>query len=159
MASDGSRGPKPYPQTTVSTCFVRVPITDWPAVRQGAKREFRGSPGRASRIWSVETPAPCVAYAITPTGHDSELMVLERVWRHLLAAIEPESLEAEGFKTFAEFRRYWIAREGKRFRANREVIAYRLRPWTPNDRQDMADALLRRLYGPWTDAKLAAGTW
>lgn len=151
MASDGSRGPKPFHQTTVSTCFLRVPLADWPAVRWGAKREFRGSPGRASRIWSVETPTPVVAYTIKPTGHDAALMVLERVWRHMLGAMEPEWLAAEGFSSFAEFRRYWVNRERKHFRATREVIAYRVRPWTPNDRHDLGDALLRRLYGDWLD--------
>lgn len=148
MAADGSKGPKPYEQRRASTVFVRVPTSDWVEVKSGHKTEFRGSPGAVSSLNWVETPTPVVAYRYSRAhGYDAALMVLEERWQEPLGAITPESLAREGHESFAHFRRYWIRREGKRFRPTREVVVYRIRRWAPEDARLFADRLLARLYG------------
>jgi hypothetical protein len=74
-------------------------------------------------------------------------MVLEAVWREPLGAISPESLAAEGFESFAHFRRAWCIREKRLFRPLHMTTAFRVRPWESDDDRAMADALLKRLYG------------
>lgn len=157
MAPTTARGPKPWSQHRVSTIFLRVPSADWTAVRHGRKREFRAESGKVSQLWNVECPVPVVAYKVDSGGrYDSVLMVLESVWREPLGAISPESLEAEGFESFAHFRRHWCIRERRRFRPLHMTTVFRLRPWLPDDGPAMADALLRRLYGDFLNAD--AGT-
>lgn len=147
------KGPKPYSQKRASTCFLRVPRGDWAAVRDGRKREFRSGVGKnISQMWSVSPPCPVVCYAVTRgSGYESALMVLEALWQEPLGAITPESLDREGFKSFAEFRRYFTLREKRHFTPTRIVQAYRVRPWQPPDADRMADLILRRLYGDWLD--------
>lgn len=82
-------------------------------------------------------------------------MVMEDKWLEPLGAISPESLEAEGFSSLAEFRRYWMQREQRRFMPTRMVTVYRVRPWQPSDEADFGRMLLRRLYGKQMD-ELAA---
>ena len=148
MGSDGSRGPKPYLQRRMSTVFVRVPSAEWPAIVCGTKREFRAACGKHTALWTVQTPTPAVAYTVSDIGvYDSALMVLEAVWREPLGAISAESLAAEGFGSFAEFRRAWIRREKRRFPRLRMTTVYRVRPWTPEDEREMGEVLLERLYG------------
>lgn len=148
MANDGSNGPKPWTQKHASTIFLRVPTVDWIAVKRGAKTEFRGSPGKTSGLKFVETPTPVVAYRVDRShGYDAALMVLEDRWLEPLGSIDPKSLEREGFETFAEFRRYFINRERRRFRMTREVVVYRLRPWQSDDLRTFGDLILQRLYG------------
>lgn len=148
MGADGSRGPKPFTQRRMSTVFVRVPSAEWAAVRYGHKREFRAACGKHSALWSVATPTPAVAYTVNSYGHyDSALMVLDDVWREPLGAITAESLAAEGCESFAEFRRAWIEREKRWFPPLRMTTVYRIRPWAQDDDAQMADLLLRRLYG------------
>jgi hypothetical protein len=79
-------------------------------------------------------------------------MVLEDIWIEPLGAITPESLEAEGFETFAEFRRYFCLREKTRFRPTRKITVYKVRPWVEGDEQNFAKRLFERLYGPFTPA-------
>lgn len=157
MASpDAGAGPKPYKQRKASTIFLRVPAYDWAAVRLGHKREFRAASGAVSGLKFVDPPTPVVAYTHAPNiGWESELMVLEERWQEPLAAISEESLEAEGFRDFAEFRSYWCARERRRFTPTRMVVAYRVRPFVwdtgPNgDQTRFADKLFLHLYGEWT---------
>jgi hypothetical protein len=148
MASTGTRGPKPWTQHQASTIFLRVPSADWAAVRYGGKREFRASSGKVSQLWNVECPVPVVAYKIDSFGrYDCALMVLEAVWQEPLGAISPESLKAEGFESFAHFRRYWCIREKRYFRPLHKTMVFKVRPWQAEDDRDMADALLKRLYG------------
>ena len=80
-------------------------------------------------------------------GYDSKIMVLEDLWREPLGAISAESLAAEGFETLDEFRRHWIGRERRLFPPLRITTVYRIRPWTPDDDQAMAECVLRHLYG------------
>lgn len=145
------RGPKPWRQVRQSTIFLRVPRDDWPAVKRGFKREFRAGVGPTKTQPSlVKMPTPVVAYSVSKAGddHDGQLMVLEAAWTEPLGAISPESLAAEGFKSLAEFRAYWIARERKRFQPMRPVHAYRVRPWANGaDARYFGDLLLGRLYG------------
>lgn len=148
MASDGSRGPKPYTQRRASTIFVRVPTREWAALRYGGKREFRAGSGKVSALWNVETPVPAVAYTVDSLGrYEAALMVLEAVWREPLGAITEESLAAEGHETFGEFRLAWCRRERRRFPALTLTTAYRVRAWTADDDREMGDVMLRRLYG------------
>jgi hypothetical protein len=148
MASTRTRGPKPRTQHRASTIFLRVPSADWIAVRHGIKREFRAESGKVSQLWNVECPVPVVTYRLDSHGrYDSALMVLEAVWREPLGAISPESLEAEGFESFAHFRRAWCIREKRRFRPLHMTTVFRVRPWDSDDDRAMADVLLARLYG------------
>lgn len=150
MGSDGSQGPRPYKQRQARTTFLRVPNADWIAVKRGIKSEFRASPRACSALFSVEPPTPVVAYRQHPQhGYDAQLMVLQERWQEPLGAISEESLRREGFETMAEFRRYWMQRERKRFTPTRLVICYRVRPWQPEDDRAMATRLLDRLYGEW----------
>lgn len=146
--TNGARGPKPYRQRQASTVFVRVPRAEWAAIKHGAKHEFRAASGQHSALWNVTTPSPAVAYSINGCGgHDCALMVLEKVWREPLGAISDESLAAEGFATFGEWRRAWCIREHRRFPPLRMTTVYRVRPWTADDTTEMGDVLLAHLYG------------
>lgn len=147
MGADGSHGPKPWVQRQARTAFLRVPNADWINVTRGVKREFRAGSGACSALWSVEPPMPVVAYRVHKVhGYEAKLMILVRKWQEPLGAISAASLEAEGFESLAEFRRYWMGREKRRFTPTRMVMAYRVRPWEPEDKADMAELLLYRLY-------------
>ncbi len=134
--------------------FLRVPSGDWPAVKRGLKREFRARSGIASQLHNVPVPSPVVAYAPVRDHYDARLMMLEAHWQEPLGAISAESLAAEGFETLAEFRRYWMARERKRFRVTRNVLVYRVRPITAEDVRASQRQLFRRLYGAFLDDDL-----
>lgn len=121
-------------------------------VKRGYKREFRGSIGRQSALFRTPTPSPCVAYTVVRGNHDARLMLLEEVRREVLGAITAESIAAEGFHSFEEYRRYWIKREGRKFQPTREVFVYVLRPWEDGDQEAMGQVLFNRLYGEFTDA-------
>lgn len=152
MAHDGTRGPKPYQQTAASTCFLRVPMQEWPAVSRGAKREFRAPAGPHSQLHKLKPPAPVVAYAVGRDGeHKGMLMVLTEMWQEPLGAISEESLRNEGFNTLAEFRRAWMLRNRRRFQPARVTTVYRVRPWLPSDVREMADKVFEHLYGDWVD--------
>jgi hypothetical protein len=147
MPATTRRGPKPFDLHQLSTIFVRVPTDQWGAIRSGRKTEFRTRAGNRATLAGIDTPLPCVAYRLDRYRiYDAEMMVLEAVWREPLMAISAESLAAEGFASFAEFRQAWIIKEKRWFRPLDVVTAYRLRPWTPEDGAGMGDALLRRLY-------------
>jgi hypothetical protein len=62
-------------------------------------------------------------------------------------------LDAEGFESFAHFRRAWCIREKRRFRPLHMTTVFRVRRWDSDDDRAMADTLLERLYGEF----LAAG--
>lgn len=153
MAADGSNAPKPYTQHRAATVFLRVPSADWAAVKNGIKTEFRASPSAGSGLKFAVTPTPVVAWSRDSTGYDERLMVLEEKFQEPLEAISPESLEREGFKTYAEFKRYWCLRERRRYMPLLKVTAYRIRPWQPEDREVFADKLLERLYGAFLPSK------
>lgn len=157
MAADGSRGPKPYHQASASTVFLRVPAYDWPEVKRGIKREFRAQTGKnkTPQLWAVEPPTPVVAWSHVRGEHQSALMVLERIWIEPLGAISAESLAAEGHASLADYRRYWMRREGKRFTPLREVFVYRVRPWGDGDEELMARRLFERLYGEFIPERAA----
>lgn len=148
MAADGSHGPKPWTQRRASTIFLRVPTAEWINVRDGRKREFRASPRAVSKLWNVQPPCAVVAYRHhSAYGYQSKLMVLERTWEEPLGSISPESLEAEGFRTFADFRGYWVSREKTRFRPTRMIQVYVVRPFEQADVTDLGRSLFHRLYG------------
>lgn len=148
MGADGSNGPKPYKQRQVSTAFLRVPAHDWPQVRRGLKTEFRAASGAVSGLKFVDPPIPVVAYSVNKLGHDSRLMVLDERWQEPLSAISDESLQREGFASFAEFRAYWCHREKRRFTPTRMVVVYRVRPFDPlGDRAAFETSIFDHLYG------------
>jgi hypothetical protein len=149
VAADGSKGPKPYTQRQARTIFVRVPAPDWPLVRRGLKREFRGSIGRQSALFATPTPTPAVFYSLIRGTYECRLMILEDVRQEMLGEISPESLAAEGFPDLASFRRYWMDRErnGKKFPPTKKVFVYKVRPLEPSDREEMGVLLFDRLYG------------
>lgn len=148
MASDGSKGPKPYTQHQARTVFLRVPADDWNAVKHGIKTEFKGQPGMVSGLAFVDPPTPVVAYSYSRSrGYDSALMILEDRYQVPLLGVTPESLAREGHPDIAHYRRYMVRREGKRFSPLREVVAFVLRPFREEDRRPHADRLLERLYG------------
>lgn len=127
-----------------------MPVSDWPAVSRGKKTEFRANSGRVSGLLWVEPPTPVVVYTVHRTrGYQAKLMVLEARWQEELASISPESLAREGFETLEQFRRYWMTRERRRFKPLHIVTAYRVRPFTPDDRREFAAKLLDHLYGEW----------
>lgn len=152
MGSDGSHGPRPFTQRQARTVFLRVPAADWIAVSRGRKREFRASHSACSALWDVKTPTPVVAYRVKRIGgqpdYEAKLMVLERRWQEPLGAISKESLEAEGFESLAEFRRYWMRRERRHFTPTRMVTCYRVRTFNADeDPDEMGRVLFDRLYG------------
>lgn len=149
MAADGSNGPKPWKQRRASTAFLRVPAADWPAVSRGKKTEFRAASGQVSGLHFVETPTLVVAYRVKRGEYEGKLMVLEERRSEPLDAIDEEGLRREGFRTFAEFRRYWMRRERRRFRPTREVVVFRVRPFTEDDREVFSERILEHLYGEW----------
>jgi hypothetical protein len=63
----------------------------------------------------------------------------------------PESPEAEGFESFAHFRRAWCIREKRLFRPMHMTTVFRVRRWDSEDERAMADALLERLLPPVLD--------
>jgi hypothetical protein len=147
MAADGSRGPRPYTQHRMSTLFLRVPDREWAAVSRGYKTEFRAGGRDPSQLWQVPTPIPVVAYRIHHGRYDAQLMLLERVWQERLIEIGPESLQREGHESFASFRKAWIARERQRFRPEKKVFVYRIRPITQADVDASAVRMFNHLYG------------
>ncbi|MEA2497109.1 MAG: hypothetical protein QOJ29_5020 [Thermoleophilaceae bacterium] len=146
-----SRGPAPFTQHKLSTLFIRVAWHEWPAVRKGAKREFRmagTNPGHAN----VQTPTPAVLYAVNPRtrAYDARLMILEECRREPLGSISPESIKAEGFEDLAGFRRNWVLTRKRRFMPLRPVNVYVVAPWRPSmDEVWAGSALLNFLYGEW----------
>ena len=147
-----TRGPRPYRQRQASTLFLRIPVAEWAEIMCGVKREFRAAPGNSSALWNVEPPVPVVGYKVDSYGrYEARLIVLEATWREPLGAISPESIEAEGFASFAEFRRHWVLREKRYFPPLATTSVYRVRPWTPEDAQLMSDRLLGLLYGDFLD--------
>jgi hypothetical protein len=144
MASDGSKGPRPYTQRQARTLFVRVPSLDWPQVKRGLVGSFVGSIGRQSALFDVVTPTPCVAYSVIRGNHDCRLMLLDDVRQEVLGAIEPSRL---GFDSMAEFRRYWMLREHRKFPPTRKVFLYTIRPWDESMAPTVGANLLRHLYG------------
>lgn len=149
MARTRSDSPKPWPQYEARTTFLRVPATDWLAVKIGAKTEFRQPSGNITQLWNVKPPTPVVGWSMSGErkNHDAILLVLEETWREPLGAISAESLAREGHPTVAHFRRYWMARTKRRFSPLSEVHVYRVKLFTPDDAPAMGVRLLERLYG------------
>lgn len=148
MASDGSKGPKPWTRRQAGTVFLRVPADDWLEVKLGHKTEFRGQPGNVSGLKWVEPPTPVVGWAYSKSrGYEATMLVLEERFQEELLAVSEESLRREGHPDLAHYRRYMVRREGRRFRPMKTVTAYRVRPWRPEDAREFADRLLERLFG------------
>lgn len=143
----------------MSTRFLRVPSFDWPAVKIGAKTEFRTKPREGSRLITCNTPTPVVAYSLSngPLRQIvSKLMVLEeRKFEPLFALAEDaEGLAREGFESYDHFRRYWRKRNKGRFVPMQRVWVWRVRPWrhapdewSRGDEDKMGEALIEELYG------------
>lgn len=138
--------PEPWRQFEARTTFLRVPLGDWPAVRIGAKTEFRASGRAVTQLWNVTCPMLVVGYVVRRARYDSRLFVLEETHTEPLGAISPESLTREGFASMAEFRRYWIGRTKQRFKPLTSAQVYRLRPASREDVVTLGLKLIERLY-------------
>jgi hypothetical protein len=140
--------PKPHAQHEARTTFIRVPAVDWLLVKHGRKTEFRVTDTRLRLDW-VKCPTPVVAYTTSERGvhRDSQLMVLERVWREPVGSISEESVLREGYDSFADFRRYFKLRTHRPFRPMQDVWCFRVRPWRQDDLTTLGTILLTRLYG------------
>jgi hypothetical protein len=151
MGVNSGGHPKPYPQRTAVTLFLRVPIADWLRVKVGEKTAFRTVPGqRVARVQHTELPTPIVAYALSDAGeYDCTLMVLEghRVEPLFNAMDDPEAIAREGFVNHHHFRRYWRKRRGGIYRPMEMVHVWELRLWCEDDFEDMGKLALQRLYG------------
>lgn len=153
MGSQGGNAPNPYTQHKASTLFLRVPAEDWPRVKIGEKTEFRTRPKESSRLLTIYTPTPVVAYMRDGMGrYDANLMVLEERRFEPLFQIsqDAEAIAREGFSSYDEFRRYWRKRRKGVYRPLERVWAWRVRLWDrgEDDRRFGLD-LLHRLYGAW----------
>lgn len=150
MASTTSH---PFPRHQASTRFLRVPAVDWPAVRIGAKTEFRTRPRDGSRLLTCNTPTPVVAYTTSSTPLRelrTQLMVLlERRYEPVFSIAEDaDALAREGFDDYAHFRRYWRKRNGGRYVPMQRVWVWRLRSWDKHsDPSDLGCQLIHDLYG------------
>lgn len=152
MGSQGSHGPRPFPQRQASTVFLRVPVADWVSVTRGAKTEFRATPNAVTQALALDPPTPVVAYRVRRSTEpsiaaDTKLMVLTDTWQEPIAAISAESLEREGFPDMAHFRRYWMQRTRRRFKPMQMVRVFRVRLFEEEDWERSALALMERLYG------------
>lgn len=147
-----SKKSHPFPRHQASTRFLRVPAADWPAVRLGAKTEFRTRPRESSRLLSCNVPTPVVAYTTSTLGWPdikSQLMVLEdRRYEPLFNIAEDEgALAREGFESYDHFRRYWRKRNAGRYVPMQRVWVWRVRRFEPGDLQALGARLLTDLYG------------
>lgn len=135
-----------------TTKVLHVAQGDWPLVKRGLKTEYRHRiKDTRRRRYLHDTPSPVV---LSPTkGHDFALAVLEATWFEPLGAISPESLQREGFESFAEFRRYWVLQREfnkRRFKAEDPAVVFRVRlATTDEDFTYCGRLLLARLYAPW----------
>lgn len=158
--------PRPFRRVETATLILRIPRTDWAAVRCGEKREFREA-GRWAPPWTrLKLPLPILGYSRSRSAGessvpDSALFILDECWMEPLGAISTESLAAEGFgdleelresrearaAAMSEFRRYWKARHPSTgYRPLSKVFVYRVRPLTEDERAEMGLRLLGLLY-------------
>jgi hypothetical protein len=137
----------------IKTPMLRVPRHDWAAITTGAKRQFRICGRGNPPTFTKHLPTPVVLHSQTQfqTQPRTCMGVVEEVRREPLGAISPEDLEAEGFQTLAEFRRYWIDRHeySVGFKPLSIVGVYTVRPWREGDRELFGEALLTYLFGQW----------
>jgi hypothetical protein len=150
-------GPDFVQPKQASTLYLRVPADDWASVKQGYKSEFRMKTGKGIQFLRILLPTPVVAYMTTRSGlkagrHDKVMMVVTDSWTEPLGAISADSLEREGFPDMAHFRRYWTGRTNQRFMPLMSIQVFRVRRYTPEDREALGAILLDRLYGEYTGA-------
>lgn len=149
-----AEGPQNRERRRVETQYLRVPKEDWAAVKHGYKTEYRlgGRGGMYLNYLSSMLPTPVVLYMTAGNRHEHKLGVLTDCWIEPLGAISEESVQLEGFTSVAHFRRYWTSRTSKRFRPLERVQVFRVRPFTPEDRESLGGILFDRLFGEFTGA-------
>lgn len=144
---------KGVPERTARSCttvFLRVPALDWADVVAGAKTELRTQGRYALMAGRVQAPEVVVGYLVRRYDERREqLLIVEDAWQEPLGAISPESLAAEGYASVGEFRSYWRKRFPGGWKPLSQVQVCKLRPFTPEDREAMAERLLQRIYGRW----------
>lgn len=139
--------PEAPPPTRLQEIRLEVPRTYWAAVKTGHRTEFRRG-GRAPTVkFPSPTPTPATAYVRGRIAGDACLVVLEETWVERLGEISSESIEREGARDMADFRRMWCTAFKIRFRPLDAVRVYRVRPFTDEDREWAGALLLDRLYG------------
>lgn len=150
MGSRGGASPTGFTQREAKTLFLRAPYSDWPALSQGHKTEFRAVPMGAIAA-SVHAPTPVVLYAVSPrlAQRSEKLAVLveHHVERLMDIAEHPDSLAREGHADYDSFRRYWRRRTGRRFDPLRRVAVFQIAPWSDTEKQRLGSLLVDRLYG------------
>ena len=150
MGAHGGDAPTGLKQHEARTVFLRAPFTDWAALTQGFKTEFRTLPKGVPSKW-LHAPTPVVLYTVSPQleRRSEKLMVLAAHHSEYLSDIkdDPQALMREGFQTYDEFRHYWRARTGRRFIPMEKVEVFRIMPWQPTDRLRLGMLLFDRLYG------------
>lgn len=134
---------------------MRVPAIDWPALTVGTKRQLRVRSERAPTTNVEPLPTPIVGYvtdtALSNGYRAAAMLVLEAIRVEPLLAISPADLEAEGFTSMDEYRKYWNAHRDGGFRPLAKVAVLSLRPFEPDDLDELGRAVLGHLYGPWLD--------
>lgn len=150
MGSRGGTSPTGLTKHETRTLFLRAPYTDWAALAQGLKTEFRATQLGAIAN-SVRAPTPVVLYAISPRrGQKSAKLVVlveHHVERLMDIADKPESLTREGHADYDSFRRYWRRRTGRRFDPLLRVAVFQIAPWNASERPRLGSLLIDRLYG------------
>ncbi len=149
MGARGGRHPQGLKQRTLRTLFLRAPYEDWSALVQGTKREFR-TPAMGSVAGVIHAPTPVVLYALSPSQNKRRdalvVMTAHRCERLHDISGNKESLAAEGFATYGEFRNYWRARTHRPYRALQQVEVFTVAPWGAMSVEELGVELLSRLY-------------
>lgn len=135
------------------TPLLPIPHRDWPEVAAGRKTEIRWPLGGIppSTLTSLKSlaPIPVVGYTRrTPSAPTARhgLLVCDGGWVEPLGAIAQTSIEAEGFETVKEFRRYWRARYNGKFDGFKRVWCFKVRPYlAAADEERFKDDLYRFL--------------
>lgn len=138
--------------TRFKPATIRVHVDDFGAIRQGVKRECRTYRLRAHQLKDGDI---AIVYA-SPGWRKTVktcLVVVDDCWIEPLGAASQESWRLEGYDSYEAFREGFISRQsaGRRggFRPLDDVQVIRLRPFTPEDHREAADALFERLFGRW----------
>jgi len=120
--------------------------TDFAGLRCGERPVFRSYKVRPIR----DLPRPVIVCSAHPaTGRvDTALSLLVDQWVHPLGTISDEEVAEEGFASRGEYKRYFAERYPRwGWRPLENVMAFRLRPLTDDDRQAWLDRVWERLYG------------
>lgn len=141
---------KSFTRHKASTIFVRVHADDWPYVKRGMRTTFISSKVQPIGVRERKLPTPVVAFTSRRGIFDARLMILRAVQVETLGAVDPVAL---GFESMAEFRRYYMRRERKKFPPGRTVHIYTVSEVTEEALTECGTALIEHLYGEFMDGR------